>query len=353
SFLPTVFQNFEAKTDSKDVAPRVAALRKELTAAGLDGFLIPRADAHRGESVPPGEARLAYVTAFTGSAGVAIVGRSKAALFVDSRYAIQAPEETDQRVFRVQVVAQAALPAEIGGYVPRGGRIGYDPWLHTPGEIKDLTQRLAGRAELVPSANLVDRIWPDRPPAPVSPVEFLGHNRAGRSSDDKLTDLRRTLGEEGADAVVLTLPESICWLLNMRGRDVPNTPFVLGFAIVPRRGLPTLFVDKAKLTEELRRGLDGIARVADATRLLPALQKLGAPGKRVMLDPATCPIALVEAVKAGGDAVVIEKRDPVLLPKAKKNEVEISGMREAQSLDSVAMAKFLCWYDAEAPKGEL
>ncbi|HEV7275347.1 MAG TPA: aminopeptidase P family protein [Devosiaceae bacterium] len=353
AFSPAVFQDFETKTDSSNVAGRVVALRRELTAAGLDGFLIPRADAHRGESVPPGEARLAYVTAFTGSAGIAIVGKKKAALFVDGRYAIQAPEETDQRVFKVHVVAQAALPRELGDYVPGGGRIGYDPWLHTPGEIKDLASKLKGRAELVASDNLVDRIWTDRPPAPVSPAEFLGHNRAGRSSDDKLAELRQTLAEENADAVALTLPESICWLFNMRGRDVPNTPFVLGFAIVPRRGLPTLYVDKAKISDDLRRGLEGVARVADVGKLMPALRKLGAAGKRVMLDPASCPIALVEAVKEGGGAEVIEKRDPVLLPKAKKNEVEISGMREAQSLDAVAMAKFLCWFDQEAPKGEL
>jgi Xaa-Pro aminopeptidase len=353
AFPPTVFQNFETKTDARNVSPRVKALRAELAASGLDGFLIPRADAHRGESVPPGEARLAYVTGFTGSAGIAIVGKAKAALFVDSRYAIQAPAETDQRVFKVHVVAQAALPLEIGDYVPRGGRIGYDPWLHTPGEIKDLSGRLAGRAELVASPNVVDRIWADRPPAPVSPVEFLGHNRAGRSSSDKLAELRQTLGKEGADAVVLTLPESICWLFNMRGRDVPNTPFVLGFAIVPRRGLPTLFVDKAKITDQLRQGLEGVARVADAARLVPALQKLGTAGKRVMLDPGSCPLALVEAVTGTGEAAILERRDPVLLPKAKKNEVEISGMREAQSLDSVAMAKFLHWFDAEAPKGDL
>src|SRR5690606_38059409 len=160
SFLPTVFQNFEARTNSKDVAPRVAALRKELAAAGLDGFLIPRADAHRGESVPPGEARLAYVTSFTGSAGIAIVGAKKAALFVDSRYTLQAPAETDPRLVTVIETAQAALSERIGEFVPKGGRIGYDPWLHTPGEIADLERKLTGKAELVASDNLVDRIWP-------------------------------------------------------------------------------------------------------------------------------------------------------------------------------------------------
>jgi Xaa-Pro aminopeptidase len=345
TFAPAVFQNFETRTERKNVAPRLAALRAELAVAGLDAFLIPRADAHRGESVPPGEARLAYVTGFTGSAGLAIVGARKAALFVDGRYTIQAPAETDTRLIKVIMVAQAAMPSQLADFVPAGGRIGYDPWLHTPGEIKDLTARLAGKAELVPTANLVDRIWPDRPPAPSSPVEFLGHNRA-----DKLADLRATLADEKADAVVLTLPESICWLFNMRGRDVPNTPFVLGFAIVPRRGQPTFFVDRAKLTAELRKGLKGVAKVAAADTMMAALQQLAAAGKRVMLDPASCPVAIVDAV---GSAEILERRDPVLLPKAKKNEVEISGMKEAQRLDAVAMAKFLRWFDGEAPKGEL
>ena len=136
--------------------------------------------------------------------------------------------------------------------MPAGGKIGYDPWLHTPGEIKELAAKLEGKAILVASENLVDRIWPDRPAAPVSPIEFLGNNRAGKSAADKLAELRKTLAAENADVVVLTLPESINWLFNMRGRDVPNTPFVLGFAIVPRRGKPTVFVHKLKITPELQ-----------------------------------------------------------------------------------------------------
>ena len=353
AFGPTVYQSFDIKTSPKTVAPRLAALRKEIAEAGLDGFLIPRADAHRGESVPPGEARLAYITSFTGSAGIAIVGPEKAGLFIDSRYSIQAPAETDTRKVKVVEVLQASLSARIGEFVPRGGRIGYDPWLHTPGEIKDLTQKLEGRATLVPSANLVDRIWPNRPPAPVTPVEFLGNNRAGKNATDKLKDLRATLAAENADAVILTLPDSICWLFNMRGRDVPNTPFVLGFAVVPKKGRPTFYVDRKKMTPELRRGLAGLASVADVKGLIGALRKLGAGDKRVMIDPATVPVAVVDAIKNVGEAVIIERRDPILLPKAKKNEVEIGGMKEAHRLDAVAMAKFLCWFDKEAPKGKL
>ncbi len=353
AFPPTKFQSFDIKTTPKTVAPRLKALRAAMSEAGLDGFLIPRADAHRGEQVPPGEARLAYITSFSGSAGIAIVGPRKAGLFVDSRYTLQAPAETDTRKVTVIETTSVSLADRIGDFVPRGGKIGYDPWLHTPGEIKDLSEKLSERATLVPSENLVDRIWPDRPPPPVTPVEFLGNNRAGKAASEKLSELKATLAAEHADAVVLTLPESICWLFNMRGRDVPNTPFVLGFAIVPKTGKPTFYVDRKKLTPELRKGLQGIARAADVKGLIGALRELGAGDKRVMIDPATCPVAIVDAIRNVSEAVIIERRDPVLLPKSKKNEVEIGGMKEAHRLDGIAMAKFLCWFDAEAPKGGL
>ena len=353
AFPPAKFQSFATRTTPATVAPRLKALRAEMAAAGLDGFLIPRADAHRGESVPPGEARLAYMTSFTGSAGIAIVGPRKAGLFVDSRYTLQAPAETDTSKVTVVETAQASLSERIGDFVPKGGRIGYDPWLHTPGEIAGLGEKLGDRATLIPSENLVDRIWPDRPAAPVTPVEFLGGNRAGRNASDKLREVRAALAKDNADAVVLTLPDSICWLFNMRGRDVPNTPFVLGFAVIPRSGKPQFYVDKRKLTPELRKGLEGVATVADATRLIGALEKLGDAGKRVMVDPGTVPVALVDALKSTGKAKVIERADPVQLPKSRKNDAEIGGMKEAHRLDGAAMAKFLHWFDTEAPKGKL
>ena len=351
SFPPAIFQSFEEKADPKNVAPRLAALRVELTKAGLDGFLIPRADAHRGESVPPGEARLAYVTGFTGSAGIAIVGPQKAGLFVDSRYTLQAPAQTDTDKITVHEVGQGSISDEVAAYVPKGGRIGYDPWLHSPGEIRDLASRLGDRATLVPSENLVNRIWPDRPAAPASTIEFLGHNRAGKTATEKLADLQATLTGQ-ADAAVLTLPESINWLFNMRGRDVPNTPFVLGFAIVPKSGLPTLFLDGARITPELTKSLEGIATLADTASFADALATLGKSGKIVLIDPATAPEAVAAALREAG-ATLLEQRDPVLLPKSRKNEAELAGMREAHTLDGVALAKFLAWFDDNAPSGTL
>lgn len=352
SFPPAKFQSFEEKSDPSQVAPRLADLRAAMQWAHVDAFLVPRADAHLGESVPASEARLAYLTGFTGSAGMAVIGIKKAGLFVDSRYTLQAPAQTDTDKITVHEVGQGGVSPDIKLYVPRGGTLAYDPWLHTPGEVRDITEKLAGHAQVVPHDNLVDHIWQDRPAPPVSPIEFLGHNRAGKTSSDKIADLRDTLAREGADAAVLTLPESICWLFNMRGRDVPNTPFVLGFAIVPRSGLPTLYLDKAKITPEIEKALDGIAKVAKSTGMAKALEKLGSGQKAVLVDPQSAPAAVADTLRQAG-ARVIEKRDPVLGPKSIKNEAELAGMREAHKLDGVALAKFLQWFDGEAPKGQL
>ncbi|MDC9826020.1 aminopeptidase P family protein [Devosia sp. ZB163] len=353
AFAPAVYQTFDIRTDPRTVAPRVKALRTAMKEAGVDAFLVPRTDAHRGESVPASEARLSYVTSFTGSAGLAIIGSRKAALFVDGRYTLQAPAETDTTVIEVLEAAQGGMSPRIAEFVPKGGKVGFDPWLHTPSEIADLEKKLAGKATLVPVANLVDTTWTDRPAPPVAPIEFLGHNRAGRNAPDKLAEIRATMAEDDADALVLTVPESINWLFNLRGRDVPHVPVVLCYALVPKSGMPTLFFNKDKITPELRQGLEGLAKVADVATMVASLRKLGAGDKRVMVDPGTVPVAVANAIKGVSEARLIEKRDPVLLPKARKNDAELGGMREAHRLDGAAMAKFLHWFDTEAPKGKL
>ena len=352
SFPPTVFQSFAEQADPNNVAPRLAALRAAMAAAGVDAFLIPRADAHRGESVPPGDQRLAYVTGFTGSAGLAIVGRDRAGLFVDSRYTLQAPAQTDTTLVDIHQWLGAGYSPDLLNFVPEGGVLAYDPWLHTPGEVRALTSLLADHCTLVPHSNLVDAVWTDRPGAPVSSIELLGNNRAGQTASDKITGIQARLTADKADAAVLSLPESICWLLNMRGRDVPNTPFVLGFAVVPRTGAPTLYLDSAKITDELVAALEGVASVASSDTLTADLAALGSTGKAVLIDPATAPAAIATALAEAG-ARLIEKADPVLLPKARKNAAELAGMREAHVLDGVAMAKFLHWFDQAAPQGEL
>jgi len=352
-FAPTVYQSFDIRTSPDTVAKRVKALRAAMRDAGVDAFLVPRTDAHRGESVPASEARLAYVTSFTGSAGMAIIGARKAGLFVDGRYTLQAPAETDTKVIEVVEAVQGGISARIADFVSKGGKVGFDPWLHTPAEIADFEKKFADKAVLVPVANLVDKTWDERPAPPNGPVEFLGHNRAGQTAPDKLVDIRASMAADDADALVLTVPESINWLFNLRGRDVPNTPVLLAFALVPKAGQPTLFVEKQKISDELLHGLEGLAKVADVATMVAALKKLGKGNKRVLIDPVTVPVAVADAIRGAGSPVVIEKRDPVVMPKAKKNDAELGGMREAHRIDGVAMAKFLHWFDKEAPKGEL
>ena len=354
TFEPTVYQTFTVKTDPSNVAPRLKALRAELKTAGLDAFLIPRADAHRGESVPPGEARLAYVTGFTGSAGIAVVGLKKAGLFIDSRYVIQAPAQTDTKHVDVHLVPQASLSGKIADYVTAGRQDRLRP-LAAHARPRSATSpkssATARRSSPAPTSSTAS--GPTAPPRRSPRSSSSATTAPARPPQDKLADLRKALGEDKADAAVLTLPESICWLFNMRARDVPNTPFVLGFAIIPRTGQPTVYLDKKKITADVRKGLAGVAKLADATTLPAALRQLGAADKRVLLDPATAPVAIIDAIKGVSDAVIIEKRDPVLMAKARKNDAEIGGMREAHRIDGIAMAKFLRWFDEEAPKGNL
>ena len=347
------FQSFDEKTDPAQVAPRLAALRARLAELGIDGFLVPRTDVHQGEYVPDCDARLAYLTGFTGSAGLALVTADRAALFVDSRYTLQAPGQTDTALISVHDTTTVDPGAWMAENLSPGMRIGFDPWLHTPGRLAAISEPLekAGIV-LVPLANPIDAIWTDRPVPPQGPIEVLGQNRTGKSTTDKLADLRSAMARESAGAVVLTLPESLCWLFNIRGRDIPHNPFVLGFAIVPAEGSPTLFVAENKLTGENRAALSGLADLAGKSGFEAALAELAARGETVWFDPETAPVQ-VKTVLVEGGARLVEKRDPILLPKARKNEVELAGMREAHKLDGIALARFLAWFDEAAPAGQL
>ncbi len=352
SAATAVFQSFEERAHPEKVAPRLAALRAEMQKAKVDAFLVPRADAHRGESVPPSEARLGWLTGFTGSAGLAVIGREKAALCVDGRYTLQAPTQTDTELVEIVEAPPGKASDWIRDSLPLGAIVAFDPWLHAPGEIKRLREQLDGHATLTPAENLVDRVWTDRPAPPTGPIEFLGPNRAGRMASEKLSELREALIAAGAETLVLTLPESLCWLFNMRGRDVPNTPFVLGFAIVPANGTPRIFIAPDKVTADAKAALEGVAELTPAVDFRDALRDLGAHDSAVWVDPATAPDAVVTTLAEAG-AKLIEKADPVLAAKAIKNEAELAGMREAHKRDGVALARFLAWFDAAAPKGQL
>ncbi len=348
-----MFQSFDAATRPEDGPPRLAALRAHLAAAGLDGFLVPRADAWQGEYVSPHDERLAWLTGFTGSAGFCIVLPDVAGVFIDGRYRVQVKAQVDLAAF-IPVPWPETRPADwIRAHLTADATIGFDPWLHTPNEIKELEAGLAGTAiRLVPAPNAVDAVWPDQPPPArgkiaLQPIEF-----AGESAEDKLARIAALLREAGQEAAVLTAADSISWLLNIRGSDVPKNPVVQAFAILSSRGGLDLFIDPAKLE-----GVTLPARVrphrADALRA--ALQGLTGP---VRIDPATVPVWVVQELRGAGrlqgeGVPVAHAEDPCLLPKARKNAAEIAATTEAHLRDGAAMVEFLAWLDAEAPKGQL
>jgi Xaa-Pro aminopeptidase len=333
-------------------AARVAALRAELTARGLAGFVVPRADEHQNEYVPPGAERLLWLTGFSGSAGLAIVLADLAALFVDGRYTLQAPAQVDGSAFAVKHVVNEPPSAWIEANLGAGGRLGYDPWLHTPASVEWLTKacRAAGGELVAVETSLVDAIWTDRPGPPLAPIHVHPERLAGERATAKLKRVGEAL--KGADGLLVSDAHAVAWLFNIRGGDVAHTPLPLAFAYAPRDGRPTLFVAAQKLTAAIGARLGRFADVAPPEALVPFVAALGAAGARVVFDSATAPARLVQALEAAGGKAIV-KADPIARMKAVKNAVELAGTRAAHIRDGGALSRFLAWFDAEAPKGGL
>jgi len=341
--------------EAKPLSPRsheerLAALRKELARRGLGGFLVPRADEHQGEYVPPRAERLAWLTGFTGSAGMAVVLAEKAAIFVDGRYTLQVRDQVDTALFEPRHLIDEPPEGWIAANLPKGARLGFDPWLHTPEGLKALRQATAtAGGELVETAgNPLDAVWPDQPAPPLAPVVPQDLRYSGRSAQDKRESLGKGLAGDGISAAVITNPDSIAWLLNIRGADVPRTPFALGFAILHADGGVELFMDRRKFTLGLESHLGNQVSVSAPDRFASALEKLGAAKARVLVDPASAPAAVFARLDG---ASIVEKEDPCLLPKSRKNAAELEGTRSAHRRDGVAATRFLHWISEVAPSG--
>lgn len=347
-----MFQDFDDHSDPTASGPRLAALRKNLRARGLHGFLVPRADEHQGEYVPARAERLAWLTGFSGSAGLAIVLADKAAVFVDGRYTLQVRDQVDLSLFEAVHSADKAPAKWLEETVTREHIVGYDPWLHTPDEIQKLETAIARTgARLVPVAsNPLDEVWHDQPAPPRGLVSAHDLTLAGRSSAEKRHELSQILQRGDVDAAVLTMPDSIAWLLNIRGCDVKHTPLPLSYAILHEDGRTDLFIAPEKLTPALNTHWGNGVTVHAPDEFLPTLKGLGAAQKRVQVDPQTAASAVFQALETAG-AQVKRAADPCLLPKACKNAVEIEGMRNAHRRDGAALTRFLAWLAREAPSG--
>lgn len=345
-----IFQSFDAAGDPSQGAPRVAALRHWMQANDIDAVLVPRSDEHQGEYVAPGSERLRWLTGFTGSAGAAIVMRDRAVIFVDGRYTLQVRNQVDMDLFSADSLIDNPPPAWIESNLGKGAQIGFDPWLHTTSDVKALSAaaRKIG-ADLIPlDDNPIDAIWTDRPKPPLGQVEIQPIELAGELARDKLVRLGEAVGKQGATHAILTDPSSIAWAFNIRGTDLPHTPLALGFAILPTKGEPQLFIDKRKLAVKTEAYLTQLSDLHPPSQLEAAVLALAKDGAKVSLDPVLAADRLRILVEENGGTVVAAQ-DPARLPRAQKNKAEIAGARAAHRRDGAAVVRFLCWLDAQKP----
>lgn len=345
-----MFQTYDDTANPALGAERAKRLRDELKRRGLDGFLIPRADEHQGEYVPPHAERLRWLTGFSGSAGLAIVLTEKAAIFIDGRYTLQVRSQTDVNVFEPQHLVEQPPVRWIEEHLPKGAKLAYDPWLHTIDAVaryKAAAEKAGGT--LVPvDSNPLDAVWTDQPPPPTAPVQPHELKYAGEPASEKLKRISASL--DGADAAMLTMPDSIAWAFNIRGGDVGHTPLPLSFALIHADGHAELFIDDRKVGAEARAHLGNVVSLRPSADLAKALDDLGANKKTVLVDPATCASWINDRLQAAG-AKIKRGTDPCELPKACKNAAEIDGTRAAHLRDGRALTSFLAWLSLNAPKG--
>lgn len=348
-----MLQTFHSLSEPERVAERVKALRAFMAKAKIDAVLVPRSDEHQGEYVPACAERLHWLTGFSGSAGIAVVGKKAAVLAIDGRYTVQAAAETDTTIFDVSLLLRPKLADWLIANVAKGGTIGFDPWNHTAGEINRLTAALAPKGIKLKalSKNPIDVLWgKERPKPPQNPVIAQPLAFAGRTAADKISELQTRLKQDGQSAVILTLPDSICWLFNIRGSDVAHNPVVLAFAIVPASGKAELFIAPDRLDSEARANVAPVAKLLAPAKLAERVKELKTKSKRVRLDPETAAYWFEQKL---GSKLISRGQDPCIVPKAIKSDAEVVGARAAHVRDGHAVVRFLAWLDDWASDGTL
>ncbi len=335
-------------------AERLAALRTSMRTQGLSGFIVPKSDAFQNEAVPPHWDRLAWLTGFTGSAGCAVILEEKAALIVDSRYTLQAKAQADAALYSVELTPKVKISSWLAANAPEGAGIGYDPTLHTLAGFKTLEEETAkaGLELRAIAPNPIDALWEGRPAAHHAPITLHAEEFAGESAASKLARVQQAIGEKKADGLFVSAPDAVCWLLNIRGRDVAHTPVPLVRAYVPRSGRPALFTQAGHVTPENRALLEPLANLHDLSALGDALSGLTARGAKILADPAQTTLHSAELLRASG-AELVKGADPCAAMKARKNAVELQGARNAHVRDGAALVRFLAWLDLQAPSGAI
>jgi Xaa-Pro aminopeptidase len=345
-----MFQSFEDSRTDQNNAKRIPALRKAMRAMGLDGFIVPREDEFQGEYVPAAHDRLNWLTGFGGSAGTAIIMARKAALFVDGRYILQAPDQVDTKRLDIVPVMQTSPQQWLADTMKANQTIGIDPRLHSQTAMEAYQRKVkqAGGRLFFTDTNLVDAIWQDRPALPETPVISQPFKLTGVASVEKRKAIAATLKASGADRLLITQPENIAWLLNIRADDVPHTPFALSFGVLHKTGAFDWYIDAKRVSSQIKAHIGKALRLKPAATLQADLKALR--GQKTALDPTTTPAWFVAQLKASD---ILRLDDPCALTKACKTKAEISASIAAHKTDGVALCQFLHWFDQHAPSGKL
>src|SRR3954471_15035555 len=339
------FQTFEDSGERGASASRLAALRVELKRQNLDGFIVPRADRHQNEYVPPSEERLLWLTGFSGSAGTAIVLADRAAIFVDGRYQLQVRDQVDTSLFSVEHLVDNPPDKWLEANLTKDARFGYDPWLHTADGAEKLAKAAsAAGATLVPAdPNPVDAVWTERPAPPLGRVTVHDQKFAGEPAAEKLARVQAEIGKLKSDALIVSDPHNVAWTFNIRGSDVEHTPLPLAFASIPHQGRASIYIDGRKLSNQIRDYLEVLANVRDPAAFEADLKALGAGKAAVRVDSSTGADAISRLISEAG-GIVNHGADPITPMKSVKNATEIAGTRAAHVRDGAAVANFLAWF---------
>ena len=335
------FQSFENPSEREETPYRLSTVQEELTKNELSGYVVPHSDVHQGEYIAACDERLAWLTGFTGSAGICFVGKEKAGIFVDGRYGIQAKKQTKPQFEIIHWNKQNILQ-----WIKKNimkGKIGFDPWLHSYTEIVTLRDAFANSGiSLIPSDNLIDRVWSDRPAKVSKQAISYPVKLAGLSAKDKCRQITKVMELKEADSAVITLPDSIAWLLNLRGNDVIHNPIVHAFLIIHSKGNIELFCNN-NLNGNILSGLEGFIKVLPLENFAMSLSKMKGS---VLVDYTTLPFAAATILQNNGSKIILGE-DPIILPKACKNKVELENARICHKRDAIHMCEFLSWIDRQ------
>ena len=336
-----MYQTFDNPSNSNETNLRLTELRKLLKKFSLNGFFIPRADIHQDEFIDEADARLHWISGFSGSAGLCLVLEKKAVIFTDNRYSIQVTKEVDTHLIQPIITSRISVKDWLKKNC-KNANLGFDPWLHTISEIKKLNDLAPYNLTLKSCENLIDLIWTDRPKKSQKPIKPFSIHFSGVPSQDKKNNLIKTMQASNVDFLILTKPESINWLFNIRGSDIPHTPIVKSFAILRQNNLAALFTNSNEISKTLRAHLGNSVNIENLNNFTIFLE--GLTNLTVQIDPETCP-QMIREVLATHNTRIIEKPDPCIHSKAIKNETEIKGCRDAHLIDGVAVVKFLFWLE--------